>query len=235
MADTTLPVHLRLRGKLDEATERLALRAALTASHLLGLATGTHLRQLRGQNDPLVQLQVRLEEAELKTNLAWEANEMLIARFARLPGQRRPYFTPAQRFRILEINRIAGRSGSLWLPRNPLSFPFGALQGGKPAPYPCGHADSTPTNPHHRSCGSGPPSGLQIRSFDPTPSLLLRFCRNPRAHSGALARTGERPGTSTRTPVPRQCSLAGRVDPTPPTEHARPPTPSSVGPRSPRS
>ena len=34
--DTELPVHLRLPGKLDELRVRLALRAALTATHLLG-------------------------------------------------------------------------------------------------------------------------------------------------------------------------------------------------------
>src|SRR5207245_7063021 len=60
----------RLRGILDEATERLALRAALSASHLLGLATGTHLRKLRAQNDPLAEIQARLEEAELRARLA---------------------------------------------------------------------------------------------------------------------------------------------------------------------
>jgi hypothetical protein len=44
LTETSPPVRLRLRGKMEETTERLALRAALTASHLLGLATGTHLR-----------------------------------------------------------------------------------------------------------------------------------------------------------------------------------------------
>ena len=53
MPGTHPPVHLRTRGKLDEATERVALRAALTAAHLLGLATGTHLRNLRELVDPL--------------------------------------------------------------------------------------------------------------------------------------------------------------------------------------
>jgi hypothetical protein len=38
LPETAPPVHLRLRGILDEATERLALRAALSASHLMGLA-----------------------------------------------------------------------------------------------------------------------------------------------------------------------------------------------------
>jgi transposase InsO family protein len=103
---TAPPVSLRLRGALDEATERLALRAALTASHLMGLATGTHLRKLRAQNDPLAALQVRLEEAELRARLAGETAEILGARFGKLPERQRPYFTPAQRFRILEIRSL---------------------------------------------------------------------------------------------------------------------------------
>jgi transposase InsO family protein len=37
---TATPVRLRLRGSIDDLTERLALRAALTAAHLFGLATG---------------------------------------------------------------------------------------------------------------------------------------------------------------------------------------------------
>ena len=108
--DTALPIHLRLRGRLDEATERLALRAALTASHLLGLATGTHLRRLRGLNDPLAHLQARLEESELRARLAFETAEILGARFAKIPERHRPYFTPAQRFRILEIRHLLARS-----------------------------------------------------------------------------------------------------------------------------
>jgi hypothetical protein len=39
------PVFLRLRGKVEGATERVALRAVLTAAHLFGLAAGTHLRK----------------------------------------------------------------------------------------------------------------------------------------------------------------------------------------------
>jgi transposase InsO family protein len=102
----TPPVHLGLRGRHDETTERRALRATLTASHLLGLATGTHLRTLRGESDPLARLQARLEEADLRARLATEALEILAARFAKVPDLRRPHFTPVQRFRILEIKHL---------------------------------------------------------------------------------------------------------------------------------
>jgi len=106
LTDTTPPVHLRLRGKIDLATERLALRAALTSAHLLGLAAGTHLRSLRNLGDPLAALQARIEEGEIKARLAWEAAEILAARFEKVPERHRPHFTPAQRFRILEIRSL---------------------------------------------------------------------------------------------------------------------------------
>jgi len=101
-----LPVHLRMRGTIDEATERVALRAVLAAARLLGLATGTHLRHLRGLTDPLAQLQARLEDAELRARLAWEATEILTSRFAKIPERHRPYYSPAARFRILEIRSL---------------------------------------------------------------------------------------------------------------------------------
>ena len=102
------PLHLRLRGRIDEATERLALRATLTASHLLGLATGTHLRTLRGHPDPLLGLQGRVEEAELKARASIEVAETLASRFRKIPERQRPHYSPAQRFRILEIRSLLG-------------------------------------------------------------------------------------------------------------------------------
>ena len=104
--ETTPPVHLRLRGMPDEHRIRLALRAALTSAHLLGLAIGTHLRALRVHADPLLRLQARLEEAELRARLALQANQILLARFARIPERRRPHYSPAQRFTILEIRNL---------------------------------------------------------------------------------------------------------------------------------
>lgn len=66
MPETTAPVHLRLPGRPDQKAERLALRAALVAARILGLATGTHLRHLRGLADPIAALQARLQDAELR-------------------------------------------------------------------------------------------------------------------------------------------------------------------------
>ncbi len=108
MTEPTPPAQMRLRGKVDEPTCRLALRATLTAAHLLGLAAGTHLRALRALRDPVATLQARLEEAELRAKLAWEILEILSARFARLPERKRPHFTPGQRFRLSEIKNLLG-------------------------------------------------------------------------------------------------------------------------------
>jgi len=102
------PLHLRLRGRIDGATERLALRATLTASHIFGLATGTHLRALRGHPDPLLHQQARGEEAELKARLSIEMAQILASRFGKIPERHRPHYSPAQRFRILEIRSLLG-------------------------------------------------------------------------------------------------------------------------------
>jgi transposase InsO family protein len=107
------PVHLRLRAIPDEAATRLALRAVLTAVHLLGLAAGTHLRQLRGTPEPLCDLHARLQQAELQARLAWEVVEILSSRLAKIPDRRRPHYSPAHRFRILEIKSLLGWSREL--------------------------------------------------------------------------------------------------------------------------
>ena len=91
---TTPPVHLRLGTARDEKTEKLALRAVLTAARLLGVATGTHLRHLRDSRDPLTTLQARLQEAELHAHLAWEAADILRSRFPKIPEKHRPYLLP---------------------------------------------------------------------------------------------------------------------------------------------
>jgi len=107
---SSLPVRLRLRAKPAPIDEKRALRATLSAAHLLGLAAGRHLRVMRASRDPLVELRARLEEAELRARLAWEAADILRSRFAKIPERRRPYFSPAERFRILEIKSLLGLS-----------------------------------------------------------------------------------------------------------------------------
>ena len=105
-----LPLRLKLRSRLTDAKERFALRATLTAAHLLGLATGKHLRDLRASNDPLLRLQSRLEQAQLDARLAWEIVEILATRFSKIPERRRPHYSASVRFRILELKNLLGWS-----------------------------------------------------------------------------------------------------------------------------
>ena len=108
--DTVLspPIRCQLRGVITEHTERFALRAVLTSARLFGLAAGTHLRQLRNLDDPLAELQARLQEAQLQARLAWDINEILAVRFRKIPEKQRPHYSPAQRFRTLEIKNLLG-------------------------------------------------------------------------------------------------------------------------------
>ena len=102
------PVHLHLRDKVEAKTEKLALRAALTAAHLLGLAAGCLLRDLRGHKDPLAEALAQLKEADLRAKLAWQIVDLLGSRLEKIPDRHRPYFTPTQRFQILEIKNLLG-------------------------------------------------------------------------------------------------------------------------------
>ena len=102
------PPDLRRFRQLGQAASRVAMAALLQAHSLLGLATGRHLREARAQEEPLRHLQGRLEEAELKARLAWRVVEILEARLARIPERRRPHYSPARRFAILEIKRLMG-------------------------------------------------------------------------------------------------------------------------------
>jgi transposase InsO family protein len=107
------PIRCHLRSKVDEATERLALRAVLVTARLLGLSAGTHLRQLRNLDDPLGSMRAQLEEARLHARLAWEIVDLLSARLRKIPEKRRPHYSPSQRFRALEIRSLLGWSRDL--------------------------------------------------------------------------------------------------------------------------
>jgi hypothetical protein len=106
----TPPVRLHLRGVVDKAAEKLAIRAALTAAHPFGLATGVLLRQLRAMNDPLATALAQAKEAEFKASAFARAASILAARFDKLPRKKRPFYfyTPAQRFQILELKNLLG-------------------------------------------------------------------------------------------------------------------------------
>jgi hypothetical protein len=79
------PVRLRLRGVIDHAAEKLALRGAIAAAHLFGIASGILLRQLRAMNEPLATALAQAKEAEFKAGVFAYALEILGARFDKLP------------------------------------------------------------------------------------------------------------------------------------------------------
>jgi len=103
-----LPVHLRVRGLKHAATERLANRAILFAARLLGVAAGTHLSQFRGRDGGYQDLKARLDRAELLTAVAWRVVGILQARLGKVHERRRPHYSPAARFEILEIRNLLG-------------------------------------------------------------------------------------------------------------------------------
>jgi len=108
IADSPLPVHLRVRNLKDHATHRLANRAILYAARLLGVAAGTHLSEFRGRDGGFQDLKARLDRAELLASIAWRVVNLLHARLAKVPDRHRPHYSPAARFEILEIRHLLG-------------------------------------------------------------------------------------------------------------------------------
>jgi transposase InsO family protein len=107
--DAAAPLlHPSFREAIDAATEKLALGAAFAAAHLLGLAAGILLRRLRAANDPLATALAQARESELKALLWARTAEIVAARFDKLHERRRPFYTPQQRFQILEIKSLLG-------------------------------------------------------------------------------------------------------------------------------
>jgi transcriptional regulator with XRE-family HTH domain len=99
---------LRVRGLKDLVTERLANRVILYAARLLGVAAGTHLSEFRGRDGGYQDLKARLDRAEILTSVAWRVVGLLHTRLARVPERRRPHYSPAARFEILEIRNLLG-------------------------------------------------------------------------------------------------------------------------------
>lgn len=105
---TPLPIHLRVRGLKDGATQRLANRAILYAAHLMGVAAGTHLSEFRGRDGGYQDLKARLDRAEVLASVAWRILGLLQARLRKVPDRHRPHYSPAARFEILEIRNLLG-------------------------------------------------------------------------------------------------------------------------------
>ncbi len=62
------------------------------------------------ENSPIerVRLAAKLAAAEIRASLLERENQLLRARFARIPAERRPHFTPAERMEILAIKAETG-------------------------------------------------------------------------------------------------------------------------------
>jgi len=196
------PVRCQLRGSVDEKTERFALRAVLNVARLFGLATGTHLRQLRETDDPLLTMQAQLEEARLHARLSAEVNEILHDRFARIPERHRPYYTPAQSFRILEIKSLLGWS-------QPIAARVFLVCPGTIANW------ERSADPHARTVGSAVKPTPPVRRFADavrsSAQLLLRCGMGHATAALVLARAGWRVSTRSVARIARE-----RPQPTPP-------------------
>lgn len=85
-----------------------ALRAYLKAMRFLGLAFGQQLAGLRSSDDRVERALADAHSSKILAYVLREAVEILGARIDKLPPRQRPHFTPAQRFRILELVHLAG-------------------------------------------------------------------------------------------------------------------------------
>lgn len=110
LPDPIVRASLGHRRQIGKDAERTALRAALNAARFFGLAAGDYLRGLRANDDPLLILKAKLDEAEIKAAAAWQCVDILRSRLAKIPERTRPYYTAAARFRILELRQLFGWS-----------------------------------------------------------------------------------------------------------------------------
>jgi transposase InsO family protein len=92
------------------SSQPVAQRAVQKATRLLALALGQSLRGFRESTDPLLQAHAFAREQSVLAALFAEIAELLGGRLDKLPERRRPHYTPAQRWRILEIKRLLALS-----------------------------------------------------------------------------------------------------------------------------
>jgi transposase InsO family protein len=100
------PTHAVPSRSLDPA----ALPALLRATHLLGLALGSALGQLRDTGVTAARMFERTEESALLFRMMREAAGILGARWDKVPERQRPHYGPEQRYRILRIRSFLGLS-----------------------------------------------------------------------------------------------------------------------------
>jgi DNA-binding XRE family transcriptional regulator len=100
--------RLAIRLARTRALEPLSLRALLKATHLLGLALGARLAEMRAAGIPTLALQSRAEENGLHAAAFAEVSEILAARWGKVPDRHRPFYTSEQRWRILRLKQLLG-------------------------------------------------------------------------------------------------------------------------------
>lgn len=96
-----------VRGLCAASSPRLgdhfALRALMRAHHLLSIALGLRLAELRYSEAPDARRFAQHEELSFQLPLALSAARILAERWKRLPERSRPHYLPEQRFEILRI------------------------------------------------------------------------------------------------------------------------------------
>ena len=85
---------------------RSALRALRKANHLLGLAIGWYIAELRDSDDPLQACYSKVEENALHATIYREVADILAERWEKIPERKRPHYTSEQRYRILRIKDL---------------------------------------------------------------------------------------------------------------------------------
>jgi hypothetical protein len=108
-SDISFSDRLFLAG-IKGPLEPLACRALKKAEHLLGLILADRIRELRDADDRLLNAAGQIEEQAAPVSLSREVAAILGARWDKVPDQRRPHYTPTQRFCILRVRHLLALS-----------------------------------------------------------------------------------------------------------------------------
>ncbi len=104
----SFPERLFLASLKKAAQDRRALRALLKAQHLLGLALAHELMRMRASDDPLIAATARAKAGDVLVYALRELLDLLGGRFDKIPGRKRPHYSPIARFRILQLRHLLG-------------------------------------------------------------------------------------------------------------------------------